>query len=326
MRWGREDLLQLDTNARALLAQLYEAAGDTEDRHDIGDLRRRFEALITEHDLRDIPIKNVTDIDIAGPAGPLRIRVFEPIAPPDTRLPILIYFHGGGFVAGSPRTHEAPCRTISNCAQCLVVSVDYRLLPEHGFPAALDDCVAAVEWVAGNAESLGGDSARLAVGGDSAGGNLAAVLCQIYRDRGASPISFQLLFYPLLDFLAETRSRRTFATGYGIEKAELNALLLAYAGAGGDLADPRISPARALSMQGLPPAYVVAAGFDPLRDEARDYATALTRAGCSATFRLWSGQIHGFCSFSGSLPEGHAALVEAATAMRGAFEGNATTG
>lgn len=286
----------------------------------IEQLRIHFEQLIAQHGLDDVPIYKVENRQIVSADGQIPIKVYRPDKYTPQSAPVLVYFHGGGFVAGSPQTHDTPCRLIANSARCTVISAAYRLLPEHCFPAALEDAKAVLNWVALNEAELGIDLAGLMVGGDSAGGNLAAVLCHHVRLQAVPPIAAQLLIYPLLDFRAETLSRRQFASGYGIETNELSALLAAYTGPNGDQSDPSISPARATEFYGVPPAYIVVAGFDPLRDEAVDYAKALDKAGVRARIRVWPGQIHGFCSFSKSIPDGRLALEEAGAALAAMVE------
>lgn len=282
----------------------------------IEHMRAHFEQLIAQHGLNDVPIESVQERLIPGGGGKIPIRIYRSRNAKSKIEPVLLYFHGGGFIAGGPQTHDTPCRLLANTGSFTVISAGYRLLPEHCFPSALEDAKSALNWVAAHDKELGIDRARIMVGGDSAGGNLAAVLCHQVRLAVVPRIAAQLLIYPLLDFRAETLSRRQFASGYGIEADELNALLAAYTGPNGDQSDPNISPARASEFDGVPPAYIVIAGFDPLRDEAVDYAKALDKSGVHARIRVWPGQIHGFCSFSKSIPEGRLALEEAGKALR----------
>jgi acetyl esterase len=237
----------------------------------------------------------------------------------DTLLPVLVYFHGGGWTIGDLDTHDVLCRDLANGSGCAVVSVDYRMAPEHPFPAAVDDCLAATRWVRANAVSLRVDARRLAVGGDSAGGNLAAVVCLALRDGGDALPAFQLLIYPATDMRAVAPSHTTNAQGY-----VLTADSIAYY-RGHYIADPaqwtdwRASPLLAGDHGRLPPALVVTAGFDPLRDEGRQYADALSGAGTKAEYVCFERQIHGFITMGRVIDEANTAVALCAAALRRAL-------
>jgi acetyl esterase len=234
-------------------------------------------------------------------------------------LPALIYYHGGGFVIGNLDTHDSTCRRLANKSRCLVIAIDYRLAPEHPFPAPIDDGVAAFRHIRDNAPSFGADATRLAVGGDSAGGAIAAVVCQACRDAGEHTPAFQMLIYPATDSSKQSRSRREFAEGYFLTKDLIDWFWKAYVPAGADLADLRLSPLLARDLSGLPPAFVLTAGYDPLRDEGRAYADRLIDAGVKTTYVNYPGTIHGFFSLTRFLQQGLKANDEAAAVLAAHF-------
>ena len=238
----------------------------------------------------DVP---VTDSAIPGPAGPVRTRHYRASG----SAPLLVFFHGGGFVVGDIESHDGLCRMICRDAGIHVLSVDYRLAPEHKAPAAVDDCVAAYRWALDHAAELG--ATRVAVGGDSAGGNLAALVALRSRDDGLPQPALQVLLYPALDLSAKTRSRALFADGFFISKAEIDWFNELYLD-GSDLTadDARVSPLRAGDLAGLAPALIITAGFDPLRDEGNDYAAALRAAGVTVQHRQFDTLPHGFASIA----------------------------
>ncbi|AXQ28324.1 alpha/beta hydrolase [Solimonas sp. K1W22B-7] len=256
------------------------------------------------------------DREIAGPGGPLRLRLYYPDAPGP--LPLTLFLHGGGFVACGLDTHDNICRCLAVRAQTLVVSVDYRLAPEAPFPAAVQDAVAALEWLRAHAGEIGGDAQRIAVAGDSAGGNLAAVLAQQAKVRGW-PLRHQLLLYPVTDCAEESASYAACGTGYLLTAEMMRWFRSLYLSGGGDAADPRASPLRAKDFGGLAPATIVTAEYDPLRDEGEAYALSLRLAGVPAALHRWSGQIHGFISMLGAIPAAEDTLDLAAAALRRAF-------
>lgn len=249
-----------------------------------------------------------------GPGGALALRLYRPRT---GTLPVIAYFHGGGFVLGGLDSHAHICRELAQRTGALVVSVDYRLAPEHRFPAAVDDALAAVRWIAGHAAALGGDASRLAVAGDSSGANLATVTALRCRDEAGPPICFQLLFYPGTDVRAQHGSRRDNAEGYFLTRDAIDWFFTQYLRSDGDQDLPWVSPLRAADLRQLPPALIVTAEFDPLRDEGEAYAARLSQAGVSARASRYDGAIHGFVGPSTTL--GRAALAEAATALRAAM-------
>ncbi|MGH0038505.1 MAG: alpha/beta hydrolase [Myxococcota bacterium] len=267
------------------------------------------------------PVHRVEDRSLPGPAGPIPIRVYRP-GDGDQRG-VLVFFHGGGFVIGDLDTHDRECRVLCNEADCVVVSVDYRLAPEHGFPAAHGDAFAALRWVGENAAALGADPGRIAVGGDSAGGNLSASVALRARDEGGPALRLQLLVYPTVDGRRDPAVHPSIdenAAGPFLQKESLDYFLGHYLG--GDAAselDPRMSPLLAGSHAELPPALVVTAEFDPLRDEGEAYARALEAAGVPVTLRRYDGMAHVFFQLSPVVDAGRELLDECAAALRAAL-------
>lgn len=255
--------------------------------------------------------------------GPLAValRVYRPAGSAnEERLPALVFFHGGGWTIGDLDTHDVLCRLLANGARCAVCSVDYRLAPEAPFPAAVDDCVAATRYVTENAAALGIDARRIAVGGDSAGGNLAAVVCLHARDSGAGSIAFQLLVYPATDQRCGSASHERNAEGYLLTRAAIEYFRGHYVPRPADWADWRASPLLAESHAGLPPALVLTAGFDPLVDEGRAYAERLRACGTAVAYRQYDDMVHGFLLFGGVLDTARAAVQACCDALRGAFD------
>jgi acetyl esterase len=268
------------------------------------------------------PEVDVVDRTVPGPAGEIPVRVYRPSGA-EGPLGVLVYLHGGGWTIGGLDTHDHPCRTLCAEAGIVVVSVDYRLAPEHPFPAALDDSWAVLEWVAANAAEVGGDPARLAVGGDSGGGNLAAVMSILARDRGGPALRFQLLVYPAVDLRPDAperfRSRIENGEGYVLTSQAMEFFAANYAPDPEQRSDWRISPLLAADHSGLPPALVITAEFDPLRDEGRAYADLLEAAGTPVTHTLYEGTVHTMYQLAPFLDAGKAALAESAAALRDAI-------
>jgi acetyl esterase len=239
----------------------------------------------------------VRDLTVTGAMGPLRARHYAPVNA--STEPLLVFFHGGGFVVGDIETHDALCRLICRDAEVHVLSVEYRLAPEHKAPAATEDAYAAYQWAVAHVGELGADPARIAVGGDSAGGNLAAAVAQLARKKGAPAPALQLLIYPVTNYSSgDTRSKTLFAEGFFLAKKDIDWFEAHYlGGAAIDASDSRISPLLADDLSGLPPALVVTAGFDPLRDEGTQYAEAMAAAGVPVDHRQFGSLIHGFANF-----------------------------
>lgn len=259
--------------------------------------REGFEQMTTGMRVPEMltPVASSHDITVPGPAGPLKARVYRPESHAGEALPTVLFVHGGGFVLGSVETHDNQARSICRATRSVVVSLDYRLAPETKWPGPVDDSYAALEWAAEHIGELGGDPSRLAIAGDSAGGNLAAVTALIARDGGPQ-LCAQLLIYPVVDFDADHPypSRIDNAEGYFLTSEDMEWFSGNYMPEGADRHDPRLSPLRAPSLAGLPPAVVLTAEFDPLRDEGEAYAAALAAAGVAVRQHRFDGLIHGF--------------------------------
>ena len=267
-------------------------------------------------------VGEVRDLQASGPHGAIALRLYRPLPAaggPGAATPVLVYFHGGGWVIGDLDTHDTLCRELANGSGCAVVSVDYRMGPEHRFPAAVDDCIAATYWVHRQAPELGLDATRLAVGGDSAGGNLAAVLAihtRDARDAAAPAIAFQLLIYPATDQHRTTASHASNGQGYLLTSESMAYFTGHYIAEPKDYADWRASPLLHPDLSRLPPALVLTAGFDPLRDEGAAYAQALTAAGNRASYVCFERMIHGFITMGRVLDEANTAVALCAAELR----------
>jgi acetyl esterase len=238
------------------------------------------------------PVARITDLAIAVQGGEIPLRVYAPRS--DGPLPLYVFFHGGGWVVGNLETMDNVCRATANAADCAVVSVNYRHAPEHHFPVAAEDAYAATVWCAEHARELGADAERLAVGGVSAGGNLAAVVSLMARDRGGPRVASQVLTVPITDFSFDTPSYREFAEGYGLTRHLMQWFWRHYVLTEADGVHPYASPLRAADLSGLPPAFVMTAECDPLRDEGAAFARRLGQAGVEVTYRCYEGMVHGF--------------------------------
>jgi acetyl esterase len=310
----------LDPQARAVLERVaranlpsYSTLGAVAAREVYRETRGKLAAAPPE-------VAHVEDLAATGPVSDIPVRVYRCLgSAPNDRLPVLVWFHGGGWTIGDLDTHDVPCREFANLAHCAVVSVGYRLAPEHKFPAAFEDAVAATHWVLANAGALGLDGSRLAVGGDSAGGNLAAALAIEFRETWAPRIALQVLIYPATDMAADTRSHREFADGYMLTRDAILWFKGLYLNGPEDEANWRASPLRANDLSNLPPAYIITAGFDPLLDEGRAYADRLRAAGVSVTYECFEGQIHGFITMGGAIAAAHHAIYRASQGLRRAF-------
>ncbi len=261
------------------------------------------------------PVAAVEELSAPGPAGPVRVRVYRPEG--EEPFAGLIWLHGGGWVVGSLDSHDGVCRALCRRAGALVCSVDYRLAPEHRFPAALEDAWTATRWAASEAAALGLDPARLAVGGDSSGGNLAAAVALRARDAGV-PLALQVLAYPVTDHRFDTGSYEEFADGYGLTREGMRWFWERYLGPHGDGSLPEASPLRAPDLRGVAPALVQTAEADVLRDEGEAYARRLEQADVPVTLSRYDGMVHGFLRHGGVVARAHDALDELAAALRAA--------
>jgi acetyl esterase len=307
----------LDPQARKILDQMAEMGNQSVNELSIDEARQGFEAMAAMQGSPE-PVAGVEDRKLPGPGGELPIRIYVPFG--KGPFPVLMYFHGGGWVIGDIESSDGLCRSLANAAGCIVVSIDYRLAPEHPFPAAADDAYHATLWAATNASSFGGDPSRIGVCGDSAGGNLAAVVSQIARDRGKPAICFQLLIYPVTDAACDTPSYSENAEGYFLTKEAMQWFWNHYVQKEADRSHPYASPLRASNFAGLPAALVITAEFDPLRDEGERYAERMRVAGTPVQLTRYDGMIHGFFTMSGMINQGRIAIQQAAAALRTAFK------
>ncbi len=278
-------------------------------------VRARLEAsasMVADRTLGDVATR---ELRIPTATGSIGARLYLP-ARLEQPAPMLVFYHGGGFVLGSMDSHDNTARFLAVYAGVRVLSVDYRLAPEHPFPAGCEDALAAFDYAHANAEALGVDPARIAVGGDSAGGNLSAVVAQQATQRGGPAPAFQLLIYPVVDYSARRRSRELFGEGFFLTSAELDWFEGHYVPEGIDLTHPQLSPLLTEDLSGLPPAYLVTAGFDPLRDEGEEYAHAMRKAGVPVALNRQADLIHGFVNFLGVGRRFRDATLEIAAALR----------
>jgi acetyl esterase len=262
-------------------------------------------------------LKSIEPLAIPAPAGSIPARVYTPLKlrKANELAPCLVFFHGGGWVIGNLDSHDVVCRKLADEGQLIVISIDYRLAPEHKFPAAVNDVVAATTWIAGHAKQLGIDASRLMIGGDSAGGNLAAVVAISARDNGPA-IAGQVLIYPAVDFAMKHPSHSEPETSVLLTHSAITWFTGLYLNGAADGSDWRASPARAATLAGLPPAYVLTAGADPLRDEGVEYAERLRQAGVAVTYRHFPGQFHGFFTMGRLLPQADVAASEIGAWLR----------
>jgi len=273
---------------------------------------KRFKAFGGESEA----LARVEEVLIPGPAGDLRARLYA--SERGGLRPALIYFHGGGWVIGSVETHDPICRSLAKESGAVVISVDYRLAPEHKFPAAVEDAHAAAKWVCSNAQRLGIDASRIVISGDSAGGNLAAVVALRCRDDGGPVLAAQVMIYPVTDVgLSETASYRELSEGYFLGRDEMAWFVGHYLPSPEAARNPEASPLIATKLSGLPPALVITAEFDPLRDEGEAYAERLRQAGVPVTLTRYPGMIHGFFVMRGAINTGQQAIRQVAEFVRG---------
>lgn len=311
--------MTLDPQVKTLLDQMAEAGGPKLSELPVTDARGVFTDMSKAFDNSDVPVGGVEDRIIPGPGGDLPLRLYTPVAAGGGALAALVYFHGGGWVVGDLESHDATCRTLSQASGCKVIAVDYRLAPEHKFPAAADDAFEAVAWVEKNAMEIGIDPNQIAVGGDSAGGNLAAAVCLMSKEKGGPHIAFQLLIYPATQIGIDTKSRQDLATGYFLETETMIWFEEQYMASPDDADNPYASPLKAADLSGLPPAYVITAGFDPLKDEGKAYADNLRAAGVDVQYVNYEGMIHGFVALTSVVEKAASAVSEAGSALKKAM-------
>ena len=304
--------MPLDPQSKAVLAQM--AGAPPVQTLSPEEARVNFEARPKE---AGPEVAKVEDRRIPGHGVEVPVRIYTPAG--QGPFPVLLWFHGGGWVVGSINSQDAACRYLTNASDAVVVSVDYRLAPEAKFPEPLEDCYAVAAWAAKNASTFNADGSRLAVGGASAGGNLAAALALMARDRGGPPLAHQILAYPVTDADMDTESYKLFANGYGLTRKAMEWYWSLYLQDQADAASPLAAPMRAQDLSGLPPALVMTAEFDPLRDEGEAYATRLEQAGVPTTCIRYDGLIHGFFGRLADFDKAKVAVSDAGSALKAAF-------
>lgn len=310
--------MALDPQVQAMLEQMEKAGAPP--MHTLSPKEARA-AHLARRKAKGEEVGQIIDRTIPGPNGDIPIRIYYPRQQKDVKWPILVYYHGGGWVIGSIESHDAVCRSLTNGAECIVVSVDYRLGPEHKFPAALEDSFAALEWISEQAESFGGDHTKIAVGGDSAGGNLATV-CTIKAKENQSPkVMYQLLIYPSTG-VGPTQSNEENGEGFILTKDLMDWFRKHYLNHPDDAKNPYFSPYLYDDVSGLPSAFVITAEYDMLRDDGKAYANKLAAAGVPVSYRDYPGMIHGFIGMANVLDQGKRALEDASQALRKAFQTN----
>jgi acetyl esterase len=311
--------MPLDPLAKRLLTMMAAASPGDRSRPTARD-RRQALAKLMQFARADVPPLAGVDGSLPGMAGDIPYRLYAPSGASEPPSPGFVFFHGGGMVAGSIETHDRICAALAQMTGCRLVSVEYRLAPEHKFPAAIEDAIAATRWVSEHASSLGIDATRLIVGGDSAGATLAAVVCQQALRNAGPAILLQCLICPVLDFDEISPSRHTFAENHLVDRAILDADLADYLPDDADPADPRISPLRATELTGLPAAIIHTAEYDPMRDEGNAYARKLMAAGVTVEHICHDGMIHNFHAMGAILPQGRLVLLEIGEQIRRAVD------
>jgi len=309
----------LDPQARALIDLMIERAAPPVHTLSPAEARRLYVERKGFTQTAAQPVAEVQTLSAAGPHGPVSVRLYRPFGAASAAvLPLLVFFHGGGWTIGDLETHDVPCRELCNASGCALLSVDYRLGPEHRFPAAVDDCIAATRWARSQAAALRIDPMRIAVGGDSAGGNLAAVVAIAERDAG-TPLAFQLLIYPATDMRAVAPSHTVNGQGYLLTADSIAYYRGHYMADAAQWSDWRASPLLAPDLTRLPPALVLTAGYDPLRDEGREYADALSTAGNRVQYVCFERQVHGFFAMGGVIDEAGSAIALMAAVLKRAL-------
>ena len=278
----------------------------------VEEMREHYAAGCLTYAGQAEPVELVDDIDADG----IHLRVYVPKDPSEEPLPLMLWMHGGGWVLGTIESHDALCRALCNATQAVVASVDYRLAPEHPFPGPIEDCETALAWARAHHEDLGIDPERIAVGGDSAGANLATVVARRARDSGEA-VQFEALVYPVTDAALATASMNELGDGsYGLSKDEMTSSWEAYVPEARQRRNPDASPLRSPDLEGMPPTLVICAEFDPLKDEAQDYAQRLEDAGVTVRCTEYSGMVHGFFRWRGGVDAAHDAMAELAASFR----------
>jgi acetyl esterase len=308
--------MPLNPQAKAFLDQAAATGAPPLNALPVAEARQALKSLFVPEQKE--AIQKVEDRKIPGPSGhQIPVRIYTPAG--TAPFPLLVYFHGGGWVLGDIESHDGTSRELANKAGCIVVSVDYRLAPEHKFPAAPEDCYAATKWVALNAASFGGDPTRIAVGGDSAGGNLAAAVAQMAADRGAPGLVHQLLIYPVTNYAFDTPSYRENGDGYLLTRDMMQWFWKQYLSTDEDGKTAYASPMQAREVRRVAPAFVITAEFDPLRDEGEAYAARLKEAGVPVEVKRYDGAIHGFFNLGHVMDQGKQVMADAVARLKAAF-------
>lgn len=302
--------MPLDPTVEAMLQQMADAGGPAMTEMSLSEAREMYRTMLAA-----MPKPEITAVE-ERTAGKIPVRIYKVSDQGDQ--PVVVYFHGGGWVIGDLETHDSTCRQLAIAANCTVIAVDYRLAPEHPFPAAIDDCFAATQWVADHASSIGVDASKLAVAGDSSGGNLAACVCLRAREESAPAIGFQLLIYPVTDARMESDSYEENKDGYLLTRESMEWFWNHYTG-GKQVSNPHASPSAASDLSKLPAACVITAEYDPLRDEGEAYGAALDAAGVSTKTVRFDGMIHGFFGMTDLLEGSRKAMDLAAAQLDKAF-------
>lgn len=310
--------MTLDPQLAEILAIAQKAGRPPLESLPIEEARREYKKRADTFGLPVADLFAVMERSIPGPAGAVPVRLYVPVGIPDPS-PLLVFFHGGGWAIGDRDTHDRACRYFAEKARCRVASVEYRLAPEHPFPAGVEDCWAAYQAIAGDTAAWDADPKRIAVGGDSAGGNLAAVVAQMARDKRVPRPCFQLLIYPAADMTGRYPSIEKFGTGYLLTQVMIEKFMSFYAPKSETRRDPRVSPLLARDLSGLPPAFVQTAGFDPIQDEGAAYAKALAAAGVATEYKHYPALVHGFLQLAGYSKGAKIAVDAAAAALGKAF-------
>ncbi len=310
--------MTLDPQAKWVLDIAEQAKVPPIDEMSANDAKAAYEERALKLCFQDVPIGKTEDLNIAGPHGNIPLRIYHPVSG-GRNLPVLTFYHGGGWVIGSRNSHDALCRKICNQGPFIVVSVDYRMGPEAKFPAAIDDALTSYEWVEKNISDYGGDCSRIAVGGDSAGGNLSAVVCLGAYERNLPLPLFQWLIYPATNMTMDTDSHQQFSEGYFLTKNLMEWFQNHYLNGPEDNADWRASPLMAENVSAMPPALIQTAGFDPLKDEGKAYADRLQNEGVAIRYTDYPGMIHGFINLGGAIDTAQVAIDEGVKALQEAF-------
>jgi acetyl esterase len=311
--------MALDPQVQAVLNLIEESGRPQMHTLNAADARAQFEENVPLLDADPIDLHAVTDFEIPGSEAEIPVRLYRPAARQDGTLPLVVYYHGGGWVIGSRQTHDPICRLLANKVHCLVLSVDYRMAPEHPFPAAVVDAFDALKWAVENTAEQGIDGSRIAVAGDSAGGNLAAVMAHLARDTGLPELALQLLIYPVTSAERRHQSYRDFAEGYVLSQEMMDYFFEAYISDPAQVRDPRLSPLLADNHRGLAATEIIVAGFDPLRDEGIEYAKILAEAGNEVRLTNYAGMVHGFLQMSKMVAASHRLIHQCSEALKQAF-------